>query len=269
MKRPLSISCFIIIFFSISICYALDDTATVSWEANDEADLAGYRVYHGTSSRSYGMPEHGTSSRSYGMPKFVGIATSCRFNELDEGKTHYFTVTAVDTSENESGYSAEVSKMILNSSSPAAPVCDLIIPSEGNALAGEPQIFETVYSDANGADDIKIIKFLINKKVLGRKSIYLYYSTTSNKLYLRNDSGKKWLGGYAPGALQIISNTQGELDCSQTTVEKNGNTIRINWHITPASAFQGNKNLYLFAQDVENLSSGWIKKGRYTINVQN
>ena len=257
MKKALLIPFFIIIFFSISICYALTNTATINWQANNDADLAGYKVYHGTSPRSYEQAES------------VGKETSCTIGELDEGKTHYFTVTAVDTSGNESGYSAEVSKIIPNTSSPAAPVCDSITPSSGSSLSGEPQIFETVYSDDNGADDIEIIKFLINKKVLGKKSIYVYYNIAINKLYLRDDLGKKWLGGYAPGASYIISNKQGELDCSQTTVEKNGNDINIKWHITPNSAFQGTKNLYLLANDITNLSSGWIKKGVYTISVEN
>ena len=132
-----------------------------------------------------------------------------------------------------------------------------------------PQIFETIYSDANGVDDIKLIKLLINKKVSSRRSIYVYYNMATNKLYLRNNSGKKWLGGYAPGTSQTISNTQCELDCSLTTIEKNGNTIRVNWHITPASAFTGEKQLFLFAKDMGNKSSGWIEKGSYTINAQN
>ena len=257
MKKPLSILFFIIIFFSISTCYALTDTAIVSWQANDEIDLAGYRVYHGTSSGSYGQPES------------VGITTNYTFDGLQEGKTHYFAVTAVDAFGNESGYSAEVSKIIPNTPLPTAPVIDSIIPSSGGSVVMEPQIFETIYSDANGVDDIKLIKLLINKKVRSKQSIYVYYNMITNKLYLRNNSGKKWLGGYAPGTSQIISNEQGELDCFQTTVEKNGNTIRVNWHITAASAFTGEKQLFLFAKDMGNQSSGWVEKGSYTLNVQN
>jgi hypothetical protein len=78
-------------------------TATVSWKADSETDLKEYRVYEGTASRSYGTP----------VP--VGKAISYTFTNLTEGLTHYFAVTAVDTSDNESGFSAEVSKFIPSS----------------------------------------------------------------------------------------------------------------------------------------------------------
>ena len=73
-------------------------SATVSWNANTEADLAGYIVYYGTSSRNY------PSSIS------VGKATSGTINGLTIGTTYYFAVKTVDTSGNLSGYSAEVTK---------------------------------------------------------------------------------------------------------------------------------------------------------------
>jgi hypothetical protein len=75
-------------------------TATIHWQVNTETDLKEYRVYHGTASRRYSTP----------LP--VGKATSYTFNSLTEGVTHYFAITAVDTSDNESGFSAEVSKFI-------------------------------------------------------------------------------------------------------------------------------------------------------------
>ncbi len=87
-----------ILFFSPSFLWA--GTATVRWQANSETDLKEYRVYEGT------------ASRTYGTPVSVGKATSYIFTNLTEGLTHYFAVTAVDTSDNESGFSAEVSKFI-------------------------------------------------------------------------------------------------------------------------------------------------------------
>ncbi len=96
--------CFIsaILFLLPSLLWA--GTATIQWQANAETDLKEYRVYHGTASRSYGAP----------LP--VGKVTSYTFNNLADGVTHYFAVTAVDTSSNESGFSAEVSKSLSASS---------------------------------------------------------------------------------------------------------------------------------------------------------
>lgn len=74
----------------------------VSWDANTEADLKGYRVYFGNASRSY--------SFTYD----VGSKTELRLDTLRENTPYYFSVTAYDTAGNESGYSEEV-YFIMNS----------------------------------------------------------------------------------------------------------------------------------------------------------
>ncbi|MDL1888975.1 hypothetical protein FBQ96_05245, partial [Nitrospirales bacterium NOB] len=64
-------------------------TANLAWNANSETDLAGYKVYWGTSSGRYGSPVD------------VGKATSYLFSNLKVGSTYYFAVTAYDQSGNE------------------------------------------------------------------------------------------------------------------------------------------------------------------------
>ncbi len=76
--------------------------ATVSWNANTEADLAGYRIYVGTKSGSYGDvgPFEVTNGTSFTVPN------------LPLGATYFFAVSAFDKSGNESAKSAEVSKSL-------------------------------------------------------------------------------------------------------------------------------------------------------------
>ncbi|MFY9942896.1 MAG: Ig-like domain-containing protein, partial [Desulfobacterales bacterium] len=81
-------------------------SATLNWQPNPENDLGGYRVYYGTSSRTYGPPLN------------VNTATTCTLDTLSEGATYYFAVTAYDTSENESGFSTEVHKTLTDGISP-------------------------------------------------------------------------------------------------------------------------------------------------------
>jgi len=81
-------------------CFAFAGNVSLTWQANTDPDLAEYRVYYGTSSRVYGQP----------VP--VGKVTKYTVTGLEEGKTYFFTVSAVDTSGNESGYSSEVKKNI-------------------------------------------------------------------------------------------------------------------------------------------------------------
>lgn len=73
---------------------------TISWNANTESDLAGYRVYRGN-----------TSGNTSVEVVDVGNVTTYQWNGLTPGQTHYFTVTAYDINSNESAKSAEVSKV--------------------------------------------------------------------------------------------------------------------------------------------------------------
>lgn len=77
-------------------------SATLAWNANTEADLAGYKVYRGTSPGTYGAP----------IATLQGNVTNYVATGLQLGTTYYFAVTAYDTAGNESSYSNEVSKSI-------------------------------------------------------------------------------------------------------------------------------------------------------------
>ena len=75
-------------------------TATLSWEANSDPGLAGYNVYMGT------------QPGVYGAPISIGTITSYTVSNLIGGRTYYFSLTALDTSGNESIPSSEVSKSV-------------------------------------------------------------------------------------------------------------------------------------------------------------
>ncbi len=74
-------------------------TATVTWSPNTEADLAGYKLYVGTSSGIY--------SRTVDVGKVTSYVIS-----LPKGVTYFFVLTAYDRSGNESGRSAELSRSL-------------------------------------------------------------------------------------------------------------------------------------------------------------
>lgn len=91
---------------------ALAGTASLAWNANTDSDLAGYRVYYGTSPGVY------TQSVD------VGNVTSTTISGLTDCTIYYFGVKAYDTANNEStNYSNEVSgwsRPIVQTSTPAA-----------------------------------------------------------------------------------------------------------------------------------------------------
>ena len=79
--------------------------ATISWRANTESDLAGYRVYQSTSPGSYA-----TGPMYLMQPTVIGVTvplprTRCSVR-------YYWVVTAFDFAGQESGRSVEVSKTI-------------------------------------------------------------------------------------------------------------------------------------------------------------
>jgi Fibronectin type III domain len=79
-------------------------SVTLSWSANSESDLAGYRIYFGTSSGEYNAP---------GSPTIIGNTTSYTVTGLQRNTTYFFALSAYDSAGNESALSAEVSRSIL------------------------------------------------------------------------------------------------------------------------------------------------------------
>jgi hypothetical protein len=76
---------------------------TLTWTANRELDLAGYKIYIGTASGKYSFP---------GSPFLTAKVTSYTVSDLPKGQTYCFAISAYDSAGNESVLSAEVSKSL-------------------------------------------------------------------------------------------------------------------------------------------------------------
>jgi hypothetical protein len=85
-------------------------SASLSWGANTESDLAGYKIYYGTSSRTADCPKGG-----YAKMIDVGKKTKYILTNLDPGKTYYFSITSYNGSGKESCFSEEMKKTIAGS----------------------------------------------------------------------------------------------------------------------------------------------------------
>jgi hypothetical protein len=81
---------------------------TVAWDANPEPEVAGYKIYYGTRSGSY------TASLD------AGNATSILLSGLQDGATYFFAAVAYDASNNESGFSNEITYAVPAAASPPA-----------------------------------------------------------------------------------------------------------------------------------------------------
>jgi len=74
----------------------LPGTIKLTWDANKEPDIAGYKVYYGTAPGRYGP----------GID--VGNTTIFEITGLIRGQKYYITVTAYDRAGKESNFSNEV-----------------------------------------------------------------------------------------------------------------------------------------------------------------
>jgi len=99
-KKARAIVKFLFIWHFTLVSFGLAKELIVSWDPNSEADLAGYKVYWGKSSRSYSDVVD------------VKNVTSYRVGGLSQGVEYFFAVTAYDTAFNESAFSKEVSVII-------------------------------------------------------------------------------------------------------------------------------------------------------------
>jgi hypothetical protein len=140
---------FLVIFISFLgiffVNFAQAGTATVSWDANTESDLAGYKIYYGTTPRT-GTDPKACGNCGYSTVYDAGKVTSYTFSNLTNGSTYYFSVSAYDTSNNLSPFSTpEVGKTITGSAKPgdanndgAVNIQDynLLVQNFGNTTCG-------------------------------------------------------------------------------------------------------------------------------------
>jgi len=82
--------------FACSVQAVYSAQVTLAWNANTDPNIAGYKIYYGT------------SSRNYDVSLDLGNFTSCTIADMEEGKSYYFAATAYDIQGNESSFSEEV-----------------------------------------------------------------------------------------------------------------------------------------------------------------
>jgi hypothetical protein len=80
------------------------NSVTLAWDPVVNPNLAGYRIYYGTSTGMY--------SQSYGQGLDAGNLSTYSVTGLSSGTRYYFVATAYDAKGNESPYSNEALKDI-------------------------------------------------------------------------------------------------------------------------------------------------------------
>ena len=103
----------------------------LAWDQNTDSDLAGYKVYYGTSSKSY------TGSID------AGNVTTFTLTGLTQGQTYCIAVTAYNKSSSESGYSNEVNGVAAEPTPPVSETPPTVTPSPTPEPAPTPTVTPT------------------------------------------------------------------------------------------------------------------------------
>lgn len=140
----------LLVAFMMSAELAMADGITLAWDPNPEPEVAGYKVYSGSASRTY------TGGAD------VGNWTNCFMSGLEPGKTYYFSATAYSSTGEESDYSAEVVYTV--------PVtCSFSLSSASQ-----------VYSSCGGSGALNVVTGSACSWTVAGGSTWLYVTTGSS-----------------------------------------------------------------------------------------
>lgn len=173
---------FTVCLFLVIITTASAKTVTLSWDPSPATNVAGYKIHYkaGSSSR----PFDGSGANEGASPINVGTALDSSITGLPDAQIHSFSVTAYDTSGNESSYSNIVT------SPPAVVIPNPVL---WDSTQGSYMTIQSVYDNiASGQTDTIMVK-------AGEQ--------TPEHLYFDRDVTVRVQGGYDEFYTNIISNT--------------------------------------------------------------
>lgn len=181
------------------------------------------------------------------------------------GEAYNLHVDAVDYAGHHSGWQTIGAWGVGTSGHP--PCVGAINPPIGASYAGSPVTFTTQTGDPDGLPDLRMTYFLIGQAPTGSNAVYLAYDHDLDRIFLRNDANTAWLGGYAPGSLNVIENSRVAVDVAGCTVVGVNQTAFIHWSLRFKTAFAGWKYLYAAALDDEGHYAAFQRKGSWYVHL--
>jgi hypothetical protein len=140
-----------------------------------------------------------------------------------------------------------------------------VISASPSTGSGASQQFTWTVSSPSGYANLAQVYALFNTSVSGVNGCYISYSPGGNRLFLADNSGTVWTGGFYPGTSDSASNSYCTIYGSGSSVSASGNQLALTVNVAFSSSFSGTWNNYLLAQDNAGLTSEWQPMGTWTV----
>ena len=159
-----------------------------------------------------------------------------------------------------SGTLSHSAKAALTVRSPTAPATS-VAPSAGT---GSNQTFTFTISDVNGYQDLQGIDILFNSSLSGTKACWMFTGGYNSELWLADDTASGW-GAVNPGSTAVVQNSQCRIAGTGITYAASGNVLTIKIDIQFSSTFAGTKTIFMRAVNKQNVDSGYLARGTWTV----
>jgi|GEM_PF-2564907 len=131
-----------------------------------------------------------------------------------------------------------------------------VTPESGQFNTNKQTTFTANYSDPAGWGYIKYFYILINNSNGESNAVCARYDTKEAKLYLKNEAGTDWVNTYENSLVKIYAGDMRMPD---------NNTLSVDWLVTFKPPFNGLKNIYLRAANIDGSDTGWVQRGTCAI----
>ncbi len=135
-------------------------------------------------------------------------------------------------------------------------------PLSGN---GPFQTFSAGVRDADGANTIAFVQFVMNAGLNGFNACFIHYDRASNAFFLLKDDASGWFGLVGGSAAQV-ENSQCVLRGVGSGGTSTVDTLSINYNLQFKTAFTGSRNIYLQAVDNTGVIQSWKQAGTWTVS---
>jgi hypothetical protein len=142
----------------------------------------------------------------------------------------------------------------------APPSAVSVTPSSGTGVS---QTLTFLFSDPNGSSDVPFMLLVAHDVLAAAGSCYMYVDRASSSIYLMNDAATAWFGPLRLGSGGTLANSQCALNVGASSLAGAGTNLTLRLAFTFLR--RGSKGIYMYAQDVAGLNTGWQRRGTWTV----